>query len=534
MKRIFSAALLFVVLSNTIYAQALSDAVRYTDEDVYGSARIMALGGAFTALGGDPGSVALNPAGSAVANYSSFAITPGFNIALANPGSTKFQFDIPNVSANFAWDTHQLRGVKRISFSINSTTTALYGYDYSYRGRNEKTSLSNYMAAYADGLTVAQLKDPDVYDKGIVPWPVLTAWKSAMIDPDLSPSDPAYSSNKHYWGMSQNMWSRMSGPVNESYDKTTGGYKRDIAISAAFDVADVLYAGATFGISNIRYSADETVGEEAVDRSIFTVSRFKSATYNNNDRVRANGIYGQFGVIVVPVKYFRFGVSYKTPTRYTVRENFECYGKSVRRYGSDIYDTPSTYTTETANDSYVFVAPGVWNFGVAGVIANRLVLSVDYTLRDYRNGCFKSLGGKTYEYDGDEEYPGVNRLIKSELAYRHTIKAGAEIKLGRFISGRLGYNYIIEPRQMDFCCGLGYDSQSFFYADLAFKYARCATDYVKLYGDYYGFADDATAAAWADRKDDPAILNAFTVLEAPTVAFVRSRYTIALTFGFRF
>lgn len=529
MKRTFFTALIALVLTNTIYAQSLSDAVRYTDEENFGSARIMALGGAFTALGGDPGSVALNPAGSAVANYSSFSITPGLNISVANGGAKKVQFDIPNIAAVFSWDTHQLRGVKRVSFAINSSTSGVYGWDLAYRGTNETTSLSNYMAAYAEGLSVAQLRDPDVYDKGIVPWPVLTAWKSEMIDPDVNSDD-----NKHYWGMSQNMWGRMGGPVRETFDRTTKGYKRDIAISGAFDVEDMFYFGATFGISSIRYTGDETVGEEAVDRSIFPVSRFKSTSYNNFDNAQATGFYGQFGLIVVPTRFFRIGVSYKTPTRYTFKENFQCYGKTVRRYDSDPVDTPISYTTKMANDSYVFVAPGLWNFGVAGVIANRLVLSVDYTLRDYRNGVYKSLGGKTSEYDGVEEFPGVNMLIKSDLGYRHTIKAGAEIKAGNYFSARLGYNYTIDPRQMDFCCGLGYDSQSFFYADLAFKYSRCATEYVHIYGDYLGFDSDAKAAAWASDLDNPAIYNDLVVLEAPTIAFNRSRYSIALTFGFRF
>ena len=51
-------------------AQTLSEALNYSGNNYYGTARSIALGNAMTALGGDLGSVGINPAGSAVAPYS--------------------------------------------------------------------------------------------------------------------------------------------------------------------------------------------------------------------------------------------------------------------------------------------------------------------------------------------------------------------------------------------------------------------------------------------------------------------------------
>lgn len=61
-------------------AQDMFDALRYSDYNYYGTARSMAMGGAFTALGGDIGSIGINPAGSAVNSYSQFVLTPGLSI----------------------------------------------------------------------------------------------------------------------------------------------------------------------------------------------------------------------------------------------------------------------------------------------------------------------------------------------------------------------------------------------------------------------------------------------------------------------
>ena len=74
------AALLFTG-SALAFAQDAQDARRYSFNDYQGTARSMAMGNAFTALGGDIGSIGINPAGSAVNSYSQFTITPSLTIA---------------------------------------------------------------------------------------------------------------------------------------------------------------------------------------------------------------------------------------------------------------------------------------------------------------------------------------------------------------------------------------------------------------------------------------------------------------------
>lgn len=60
------------------------DAMTFSEVNYYGTARSMSLGNAMTALGGDLGSVGINPAGSAVNPYWQFTLTPGFSIASSN------------------------------------------------------------------------------------------------------------------------------------------------------------------------------------------------------------------------------------------------------------------------------------------------------------------------------------------------------------------------------------------------------------------------------------------------------------------
>ena len=63
------------------YAQTAYDALLFSENNYEGTARTVAMGNAFTALGGDLGSVTINPAGSAVAGYSQITITPSLTFS---------------------------------------------------------------------------------------------------------------------------------------------------------------------------------------------------------------------------------------------------------------------------------------------------------------------------------------------------------------------------------------------------------------------------------------------------------------------
>ena len=71
-----SAVILAIPISST--AQVASDALRYSNTTVGGTARFMAMGGAFSAVGGDMSSLTFNPAGIGVFTKSQLTFSPGF------------------------------------------------------------------------------------------------------------------------------------------------------------------------------------------------------------------------------------------------------------------------------------------------------------------------------------------------------------------------------------------------------------------------------------------------------------------------
>ena len=140
MKKIITAAACAVLAGTVLQAQNVTDALRYSKNEYYGTARTMAMGNAFTALGGDIGSIGINPAGSAVNNYSQFAVTPGLNIQSSpadysaygvvgdgNPytttGNTQVRFVVPSIGMTLNIPTERKRGLMGVTLGITANTS---------------------------------------------------------------------------------------------------------------------------------------------------------------------------------------------------------------------------------------------------------------------------------------------------------------------------------------------------------------------------------------------------------------------------
>lgn len=69
MKRILTF-ILGTAVTVAAAAQDWQDARFFAENNYVGTARTLGMGNAVTAIGGDPGSISINPAGSSVASYS--------------------------------------------------------------------------------------------------------------------------------------------------------------------------------------------------------------------------------------------------------------------------------------------------------------------------------------------------------------------------------------------------------------------------------------------------------------------------------
>ena len=132
MKKTASVIIILAAMSAFGHAQTASDAILFSSTDYEGTARTMAMGNAFTALGGDLGSISINPAGSAVAKYSQITLTPSLTLSISrtqgvspyqdgslpyferNMKNTAVGFGLPNIGATCNLNTHRTSDRKSV------------------------------------------------------------------------------------------------------------------------------------------------------------------------------------------------------------------------------------------------------------------------------------------------------------------------------------------------------------------------------------------------------------------------------------
>lgn len=569
MKKIALAALLSLP-AIAAGAQTFSDALLFSENNYYGTARTIAIGNAVTALGGDLGTVGINPAGSAVASYSQFTISPGLAILGNNAGySTSSQYDysgwnrtdrtkftVPNFASSMVFDTYQPNGLKSftVAFAANSTNQFLN--DFTGYGMNDDTSLLGSFAAGASPYSPADLLKRENYLNSTIPWNYLLAYRSGMISeaigedgkPVVDP-DGFYT----YLGTTEKMYDedgksviRTMGQLDQLARVESYGSKTDFVMNMGFNISDRLFLGFNLGLPFASYNYSEVFRETAVDPGQFEVeygdgvtTYFSHATYQYTQSSEYAGIYGKIGAIWLPAKGLRLGAAVQTPTLYTVDETWAVDGSTS--FLDAVYFTSDS---SPLNDyTYNLTTPWRFNAGVAYTFNGRGLISADLDMTDYKSMKFSTVdgfGANTFYLENDvnrnfagmQYYGrfGVEYKIIPEIALRagYTFKTSPEYyrfdKYGdRFSASDYMYWYDefgsgrdwLEGREAlpetvhSYSLGFGFSSEGSFFADVAFRLTSYPTAYYNPYSEYVeGYL--------------------------PEVAFTRNLTDMVLTLGWRF
>ena len=158
---------LFIALLGVcfVYGQDITDAVRYSNDEVKGTARFRAMGGAFGALGGDLSAVNINPASSAVFTQSRASFTTGFNSISNN--SEYFGSSLSDTDSNINF--YQGGGVfvyasnnpktkwKKFSLGVAYDQIENYSDSWGVSSLDASTSISEYFLGYSQGLRLDEI-----------------------------------------------------------------------------------------------------------------------------------------------------------------------------------------------------------------------------------------------------------------------------------------------------------------------------------------------------------------------------------------
>ena len=535
MKRILAAVFLSV-LALQAGAQDWRDALNFAENDYLGTARSVGMGNAMTAVGGDLGSLTFNPAGSAVASYSQFTITPGLSFSTVTAQGTlaegfedtykmrKGRMGMPNFGAMMVYDTRNNRGLKRVSFGVVGNVTRDYTNRLRASGTNANTTLAGSLASQAAGYSVDVLGG-SFYQANMPSWETMVGWQGGLFEQ----IDGAYV------GITESLLDNgdivLTDKIGQNYGLDRRGSKYDLLMNFGLDFGDKFFVGANIGITTLNYHYDETRSEEAL-AGIDYGNRFENLRVRSNIVDDGSGLYAKVGFIARPVGGLRIGAAIQTPTLMTIREVYQLEGSSL---AEGLHMSQSSPMDEW---SYNVISPWRANVGIAYTIGKFGLVSADYEYTDYSGTRFRA----AYDDDSYYDFGVTNEDIQDFAGPSHAIRVGAEIKPAPALALRVGYNLTTsaqsnwiddngriaplspkvrqEQLRQAVSFGIGYSSPRSFFVDAAIRFQYLPTEYFTPY--YYFFTG----------HDGYSSLDAS--IETPEIRAQSALCNALLTLGWRF
>ena len=407
----------------------------------FGTARSMAMAGAFTSLGGDLASMGINPAGLGMyrSNDVSFSPMMGFNNA-SNSASAWGENSLSRFSmANLGVALNLYEGASggitslTLGFGYNRVADLNYNYGFSSESAPSGAPYRSIIDAFSRQMGQGGIF-PDAggalnYDYGAAYyWGGMLAYNGYLLDVETDELGD-------YWTSANRIGS------NASVGHTTGVESRgsvgEYDLALGMNLSNKLYLGATFGLQIVNWKRELYYGEDylysstPVDGAGYELTAPASwMDYNQAVDIEGTGVNFKFGAIYRPIPSLRLGVAVHTPTYYTLERSYQAYmGTNFNPAGDT---TP--VLDDVATNAWDFTSPTRLMFGASYSLGNVAVLSVDYE-RDWYNGMRVKNIPAGFDYT-EQMY---REEFKDNFKGSNTLRVGAEVKPLPMLAVRAGY-----------------------------------------------------------------------------------------------
>jgi putative membrane protein len=453
----------FCLASSFIFAQNLTDGLRYSMEGLNGTSRFNAMSGAFSSLGGDLSAVALNPAGTSIFTRSEMSLTlAGVNSKNDANGRSTISSDFLLSQFGVAFPiTIGEEGWKNIAFAFNYQKTHNFdANDLNYTYRNNGANLGDFFLDKANGIMqqdlmldvyenkrkvgrdnlyelysrMGKLKEPEKFRNALLGYTtglVNPASGKRKLIPSMSNSeaDAVLEERKYKKNISdgittiQNVEQYTEGGVNKYNFNFAGRY-------------DFISFGINLNSHSVDYRVVNKYREDYVDN---TASDIRSALYQNELRTVGSGFSLQLGAIAEVATGLRIGLTYASPTWYTLQDEMSQSLSTTTQSNGTFFANPNVVAVY---EKYYFRTPGSWTVGASWVWNKQLILSADYMYKGYGNMRFRS---------GSES---ENAIIQNTLGDTNSLRFGAEYRLPLSKTNHLflrgGYRYEQSPYKTEY------------------------------------------------------------------------------------
>lgn len=510
MKTVFRRSFIIIgllTIVSPVFAQIAEDAILFGQYSPTGTARFQAIGGAGFALGGDVSAAALNPAGLGFYNRSSIVVTPSANILTTNTNylgtsSEVFgtQFNVANfgIVINNTKDDLIPADWRGGSFAISYNQLNSLNFEAAYGPATTSESILDNFAGEANFLVDEFNEDATIIQQRANNGDIIGFAEAAVQNFLIRPDDTGrnfFRSTPDDATTNQEGTIAATGNLSQWNFAYGGNYK------------DKVYIGVSVGFRGFNYELEKEYREtynytqpyrDFIDEGNFffpgegdnvSVNFVNSNQVNEVLNISGAGINANLGVIYRPLTELTVGLSYQTPTIYSVRteEFFDVYSEVTGILEVDDIDQIFDIGEGTGNpglvqgnqviSEYNLATPSRTGLGLAYFFEKAGFITLDAEYVNYEANRFST----NENFSVNDVNNNVEDLFKSVINFR----AGGEFRY-KILRFRAGYAFYDDPTLFPddrlnrdrtiLSGGVGFNLSSFF-ADLTISRTSFESDY---------------------------------------------------------
>lgn len=472
MERGLLLLLLSVFAMPLAHGQNEEDALRVSSIFPGGTARSAGMANAFGALGADPASIGINPAGMGLYRRSELSFTPSFEVNSSRTmhyGSdgrdAQPRLFFNNLALVISNPNERGDGRHRTTYGIVYDRQATHHWRTSVRGNAIPTTILGSFANEANGTPDAQLFSAFPFTAGL-------AWDTYAIDPAIIVGPGGDTLPNLYMSVVPD-----GALISMDRSIETRGAATNTSFFYAGSVDDLFYWGASVGIAGHRFKRTLIHTERTDDATI----DLAESVYREDLNITGSGLDIKLGVISRISDHFRAGINYHSPQWMRLNDT---YITSM----STAFRTPdaegrTSYSAASPDGLYSYNLNTPWRLGVnaAYIMGAAGLISVDYTFTDFTKARFRPSSLIADQYDFAPE----NLTIATVLRSTHTLRVGTEWRNGNW-HYRLGWAYAPDAYVKEdarrglalktYAGGLGYRTDHIG-IDLGLNYFQGSTNY---------------------------------------------------------
>ncbi|GAA4465296.1 outer membrane protein transport protein [Nibrella saemangeumensis] len=473
-----------LLLTATVsYGQYASDAFRYSEQTINGTARFQGLGGNHTALGGDASAAFGNPAGLGFYNRSEFSISPALRLVNVDGSyagtTTNAQKAFPTIGQAalvFAGSPQSdSRAWRRTSFAVTYSRQVNLNNIFTYQGRNLRSSLAD---AYVQDVNRRNISSANL-DREFDPQTntanniEAAAYQLYLVNP----TDPSGNGTQY-------VRYDVGVPTEQRGSYTARGGQSQWTIAYAGNLEDRLYLGASLGLTRTRFDFTNVLDDQYIGGRVF-----RGFSESSDLTVTGGGINASFGAIFKPDQNFQIGVALTSPTFSSLREE---YNRSITidPIGIPVENNqlfvPDVKTVEVApnNFEYSITSPLRASGGATYFLGRSGFLTAT---AEYVGYSGMRIGTNFYQAAADNQAFREDNKREVQNTYQSVVnfRVGGEARINLF-RVRAGVAYLPDPYKVKidnldrtkflFSGGFGVRNDRFF-ADVAGSYLMFKSAY---------------------------------------------------------